>query len=92
VIAPGQRVQVDLPGTGEQYHGFTTPQTDNSASVAPDGVACSAPSGQFCTEFVGKQTGSAHLTATNDPACRQVTPPCEVATQQWRVTLTVGPR
>ena len=89
-IAPGQHVQVVLSGTGQQYHGFTTPQSDDTASVAPDGVACSAPSGQFCTEFVGDRSGSAQLTSTDDPACRQVTPPCELATQEWRVTLTVS--
>lgn len=89
VITPGQRVQIVLSGTGQQYHGFTTPQSDAPTVVAPDGVSCDAPSGEFCTEFVGESTGTARLTSTNDPACRQASPPCEVASQEWWVNLTV---
>lgn len=88
-IAPGQVVQVVLPGTGQPYHGFSTPQPDNGA-VSPDGKSCSAPSGQFCTEFVGSAAGTARLTSTSEPACRQSTPPCEIASQVWWVSLTVG--
>lgn len=87
-IAPGQLVQVVLPGTGQQYHGYTTPQSD-SAAVQPDEKACGAPSGDFCTEYVGTSTGAARLTSTLDPACRQAVPPCEVASMVWWVDLTV---
>ena len=87
-ITPGQLVQVVLPGTGQQFHGYTTPQSD-SAAVQLDGRACGAPSRDFCTEFVGKGGGSARLTSTLEPACRQATPPCEVASMVWWVDLTV---
>lgn len=88
LIAIGQLVQVMLPGTGQQYHGFTTPQSDDTAVVVPDGNPCSAPSGDFCTEFIGKSSGDARLTSTSDPACRQAVPQCEVASQAWWVNLT----
>jgi hypothetical protein len=31
-LAPGQVAQVVLPGTGQQYHGYTTPESDNLPS------------------------------------------------------------
>ena len=88
MIGPGQIVDVVLPGTGQQYQGYVTPQSD-SAAVQPDGTPCGAPSGDFCSEFVGKSPGSARLTSTLDPACRQATPPCEVTSVVWWVDLTV---
>ena len=89
-IAPGQRVEVVLQGTGRQYQGWVVPESNDTAVVAPDGVACGAPSNEFCTEFVGKSTGAARLTSTSDPACRQYTPPCEAASEVWWVNLSVS--
>ena len=89
-VAPGQRVQVILPGTGQQYHGWVVPQSSDTLVVAPDGVTCGAPANEFCTEFVGKSTGAARLTSTSDPPCRQDSPPCEAASEVWWVNLTVS--
>lgn len=87
-VAPGQLVQVVLPGTGQQYQGYVTPESDTSA-VEPDGHSCSAPPGNFCTEFVGTSAGMAHLASTTDQPCRRAVPPCLVPTMEWRVDLTV---
>lgn len=88
-IGPGQVVQIVLPGTGQPYHGYVTPQSDGAA-VQLDGVVCGAPSGDFCTEFVGERSGTARISSTLEPACRQAVPPCEIATMVWWVDLSVG--
>jgi hypothetical protein len=88
---PGQRVTVVLPGDGRQYHGYTTPVSSDTAVLRQDTtVACDAPSGYFCTAFAVVAAGSAQLTSTSDPACRQATPPCGAPSRQWQVRVTAA--
>jgi hypothetical protein len=89
-VASGQRVEVILPGDGQQYHGYTTPQSGDQAILRPDGSACGAPSGDFCTEFVATGQGQTQLTSTSTPACRQATPPCGAASRAWHVSMAVS--
>ena len=88
-ITSGTKVWVVLQGNGQQYQGFTTPQSSDSSVLRADGAACSAPSGYFCTEFLAVSAGHAQLSSTWDPACRQATPPCMAASQVWRVDLSL---
>ena len=88
LVRTGQLVEVVLPGTGAPYRGFTVPRSDGAA-VQPDGRACSAPAGSFCTGFVARSAGGVRLTSSSDPACRATTPPCLLPTMVWTVTLSV---
>lgn len=90
IVHPRQRLEVILPGTGQQYHGYTIPQSGDQNVVSPDGAACGAPSGEFCTSYAGVGAGDTRLTSTSDPACRQASPPCEAASAVWWVDIKVA--
>ena len=89
-VASGNKVWAVLPGDGQRYHGYTAPQSSDTAVLRADGASCSAPSGYFCTEFLAVSTGQAQLTATSDPACLQASPPCGAPSQFWRVNISAA--
>jgi hypothetical protein len=89
-VEPGQHVAVVLSGDGRRYQGWTAPTSGDTAVLRQSNIACSAPAGYFCTDFVAVAAGTTQLTATKDPPCRQDTPPCGAPTQGWIVTIRVG--
>lgn len=89
-VHAGQVIEVTLPGDGQPYHGYTTPRSSDTAVVRQAAAGCVAPSGQNCTRFDAAAAGEARLSSTWDAACRQATPPCEVASRVWQVLIQVS--
>lgn len=90
-VQPGARFTVVLPGDGSQYHGYSQPASSSASVLRRDTTStCSAAPGYFCADFIAVGPGSADLTASSDPACRQATPPCGAPSKLWRVSVTVN--
>ncbi|TVT62477.1 hypothetical protein FNH05_00880 [Amycolatopsis rhizosphaerae] len=86
-VRVGQSFTVSLGSPGDSSWQLPTVTGDAVTRVSTSGGYPAGGPAQ--ATFLATRPGAATLTAGTDIACRHATPPCEVAQQQWQVTVTV---
>ena len=79
-------------GHRQQHRGHRPDEVDeatrNEKKQTPASVT--TPSGGVSASFTAVAHGQATLSASDDPTCRDTTPPCEIPSRLWQVVITVA--
>lgn len=86
-LAVGQTLAVDL--TGSSFMPWTEPDTSDPAVLSRQSGSADAMTGDAYGTFLAVSPGKAVISSVGNPACRNVTPPCELPSQAWMVTVNV---
>lgn len=100
VLGPGDAGRASSIGAGTQIHVILTNTVDlyqwsevsssNARVVTPQPAPpAMVTGGTSIAWFVATSSGTATLSATDDPTCATSVPPCEIPSKLWRVTIIV---
>ena len=84
-IAVNQGIAVFLDGD----ESFRWSELDISDTSVVHGESGQATGGDQEWKFVGLKRGRVTITSTQDPACRDSTPPCDAPSRAWQITVVV---